>query len=559
MGAERKVVSRFDVNDDGWLNAEERATARAALKEEAANAPAGRGPGGRRGPGGGGGGPPGMGGMGREEEPVGPGPKVSPDQVKLYPDVGMFDGDIVRTLFMDFEGSDWEAELAEFHGTDVDVPCTLTVDGVKYPNVGVHFRGSSSYMMVGPGHKRSYNLAIDLADDKQRLYGVKTLNLLNAHEDPSFLCSILYSHIARQYIPAPRANLVKVVINGESWGVFASVEQFNKDFVKENFGSSDGARWKVKGSPMARSGLDYIGENLDDYKGRYQIKSASDDEDWQALIELCRTLTETPLEELESALRPMLDIDGALWFLALDNALVNCDGYWIRSSDYNLYRDPRGVFHLVPHDMNEAFVGTVMAPGFGGRGQRGQGMRPGNRPDGMANGPPPQAGAGDGPPAERTPQDVGDQPRQGRPPQPGPQRPTGIELDPLTGMDDATKPLRSRLLAVPSLRAKYLANVKTIASQALTWDALGPIVAQYRELIGDEIKADTRKLTSYEAFLRATADDLPAADAALQQGRPRMSLRQFAEQRSQFLQNYQAKPSQPNEGAAVGASQEQGQ
>ena len=51
----------------------------------------------------------------------------------------------------------------------------------------------------------------------------------------------------------------------------------------------------------------------------------------------------------------MLDIEGVLWFLAVDLALSNSDGYWTRASDYNIYQDPKGKFHILPHDMNEAF------------------------------------------------------------------------------------------------------------------------------------------------------------------------------------------------------------
>ncbi len=36
-------------------------------------------------------------------------------------------------------------------------------------------------------------------------------------------------------MPAPRANFVQLVINGESWGVYANDEQFNKDFLSDNF------------------------------------------------------------------------------------------------------------------------------------------------------------------------------------------------------------------------------------------------------------------------------------------------------------------------------------
>ena len=60
----------------------------------------------------------------------------------------------------------------------------------------------------------------------------------------------------------------------------------------------------------------------------------------------------------------MLDIDNVLKFLAIDVTFVNTDGYWTRASDYNIYMDPKGVFHLIPHDANETF-------GPGGRGRGG--------------------------------------------------------------------------------------------------------------------------------------------------------------------------------------------
>ena len=228
---------------------------------------------------------------------------------------------VLRTLFLKFENDDWEKELSDFHNTDVEVPATLTVDGKQYPNVGIHFRGMSSYMGVPAGYKRSLNLSLDFVDTNQRLYGYRTLNLLNAHEDSSFMSSVLYSHIAREYLPAPKANFVRVVINGEDWGVYANVEQFNKDFIKENYGTDLGNRWKVRGNPGADAGLRYLGEELEPYRQRFTIKSKDDDKAWHDLIALCRTLEETPPEKLEAALEPILDIDGTLKFLALDVAL----------------------------------------------------------------------------------------------------------------------------------------------------------------------------------------------------------------------------------------------
>ena len=60
-----------------------------------------------------------------------------------------------------------------------------------------------------------------------------------------------------------------MVINGESWGIYDNVEQFNKDFVKEWFGTTKGARWKVPGSPGGHGSLTYLGDDPAAYKSIY--------------------------------------------------------------------------------------------------------------------------------------------------------------------------------------------------------------------------------------------------------------------------------------------------
>ena len=72
--------------------------------------------------------------------------------------------------------------------------------------------------------------------------------------------------------------------------------------------------------------------------------------------------------------------------------------------------------------------------------------------------------------------------------------PATAELDPLVGLDDATKPLRSKLLAVPALKERYLSYVREIAQKHMDWKTLGPRVQQYQALIAEDVKADTRKL-----------------------------------------------------------------
>jgi hypothetical protein len=457
-------------------------------------------------PGGPGGG--GRGGRGGGQNSPQPGIPLSPADVKSYGAEGLYDLKTLRTLFLQFEDTDWEKEMEEFNNTDVDVPAKLTVDGKTYPDVGVHFRGASSYFTVPTGMKRSLNVSLDHKNGKQTLLGFRTLNLLNSHEDASFLRPVLYSRIAQDYIATPRVNFVRVVINGENWGVYSSAEQFSKEFAKDRFGNESGARWKVPGSPNGRGSLAYLGEDPSAYKGIYEIKSKDEKKSWEKLIKLTKTLEQTPPEQLEAALAPLLDVDGALKFLALEMTMVNGDGYWTRTSDYSIAEDSKGRMHIVPHDMNETFSMNVgMGGPRGGGGQRG-GFGPGG-----PGGPPPQGPGGPGGPGRGGPGGRGG----GN---------SGIQLDPLIDATNANTPLASKLLAVPALKARYLGYVRDIAETWLDWSKLGPIAQELHTMIDADVKRDTRKLESYEDF--ETSVDGPRG------------IKAFAEQRRQFLLNLPA-------------------
>jgi hypothetical protein len=498
MGApDQAILGQFDKDGDKRLNADERTAAREFLAAQGG----GRGMPGGRGP--------------ATAAPQ-QGPRIEKSAVRAVGSaVPLYDLETVRTYFFDFENANWEKELMAFKSTDVEVPATLTVDGKVYRNVGTQFRGASSFMMVPEGLKHSLNVSIDAWEENQKLLGVRSLNLLNNNGDPSHLRAVLYLMVARDYLPAAKANFARVVLNGESWGIYANVEQVNKDFIESWFKTGDGARWKVPGSPGGRGGLEYVGNNIEAYKSTFEIKTKDDPKAWAALVKLTQVLNETPTPGLEAALKPILNIDGVLRFLAIDNTLVNTDGYWTRASDYNLYLDPKGVFHVIPHDANETF-----GPG-GGRGG------PGGFPrGGFAGGPPPP------PPGMGgdffVPVGPGG-PRQGGPGGFRGGRGGGVmmegdaTLDLLVGLTDATKPLRSRLLTVPALQAKYLEYCKDIATKWLDWNKLGPIAARAQNLIASDVRSDTRKLTTNEAF-----------DASLQQ------LKDFVDERRTYVLNYKS-------------------
>ncbi len=76
---------------------------------------------------------------------------------------------------------------------------------------------------------------------------------------------------------------------------------------------------------------------------------------------------------------------------------------------------------------------------------------------------------------------------------------------------------------MPALRAKYLEYCKEIASKWLDWKRLEPVATEAHKLIVADVKADTRKLTTNEAF-----------DTSLQ------LLKTFVDERRAYVLSYSA-------------------
>ena len=386
----------------------------------------------------------------------------------------LYDAHTLRTLYLRFHHEDWYEQMNSFYRTDIEVPAELIVDGKIYPEVGAHFRGTSSYFTVG-SEKKSFNIAVDYGEDGQRLYGYKTLNLLNGHVDASFLREVLYNRIARDYMPAMKTNLVKLVINGENWGVYINLQQYNKDFLAEWFGTKGGIRWKV--GPAGNGALTYLGDDVSTYEESYQLKTSNVENPWEGLMALCKMLDDTtPDAELIEKLPALLNIDQVLWQLAVSNVLMDDDGYIHKGGDYAIYQDVNGRFHLITHDNNESI--RFARGGRGGPGGRG--------PGGWS---------------------WGDT--------------IGGMVSPVTHEDNASRPLIKRLFSNPQWRARYLAHVRTIVDEWLDWEVLEPIVNEYMALIDAEVQQDDKKLYGYQEFANGGPADLKS----------------FVTQRREYLRN----------------------
>ena len=117
-----------------------------------------------------------------------------------------------------------------------------------------------------------------------------------------------------------------------------------------------------------------------------------------------------------------------------------------------------------------------------------------------------------------------------------------MPLNPLVAQNDANKPIISKILAVPALRARYLGFVREIAEKSLDWNALGPVVKQYPRADRRRRRARHAQALHDRRFLRGTADD----------GSPG-TLRAFFEARRAFLLNWVAENAVTEKAAAAAA------
>jgi spore coat protein CotH len=501
-----ELTEEFDANQDGRLDRPERDAAREASTERKQQDRRSRRPG-----------PPGR--PGELEQKPRPQDRadalrLTEEAVQIHKGKSLYDQTILRTLFFEFDDTDWHEELVAFHSTDVEVPARLRIDGEFVGEVGVSYRGNTSF---DHPEKKSFGVSIDAYQDDLRIDGYKTLNLLNANGDDSLMREVLFSNIASDYMPAPKANFVQVVVNGIYLGVYGNVQQINKEFTKQAYGSRKGVRWKVPPDFNGGGALIDLGDDLSAYKSAYELKTDSaDDQDWIALRSFCKVLGTTPQEQLIEVLPQHLDVEETIRFLALDNIFMDSDGYYSRGSDYYVYMDPDQRFHFIHYDNNETFDarrgprrGGPGGPGGPGRADRFRG--PGGGPPGGVGGPP---GRGGPPPEEWKRQEEIrqrpglDRPRRGDDPdrrrdrerrgRGGPDRrggPGGSEVGPtqpplFLADDGENRPLITRILSVPQWRERYLEVYRQIVEEQLAQERFARRVEAYRTLLEDSIAKD---------------------------------------------------------------------
>jgi hypothetical protein len=282
----------------------------------------------------------------------------------------LYDMNTVRDVYLQFAQTNWWSQLTTNYAPEINIAATMTVDGISYPNVGVRFRGNTSYTQLPTQpnqgwEKKGFNIEMDWMVASQDLYGYDHINLNNGFHDPLFLREPVTYYVMRQHGVAPKCNWVRLWLNGTYWGVYINAQQPNKDMMKEWFRSNDGNRYRCfptsGGFSNGRCCYTVLSPNVAaSYLSAYQAKQG----DGTDLMTMCTVLNAMTSGTPQSTLTSVFSVDAFYRYAAVMNVTTNTDSYLSSGKDHFLYIDEvHGDGTTFPFDLNEALRGSAtLAP-----------------------------------------------------------------------------------------------------------------------------------------------------------------------------------------------------
>ena len=261
----------------------------------------------------------------------------------------------IRNIDIYFSQTNWDDSLDIYYANGLSkrlIADSILIDGVADQNVGIKYKGNSSYNVANV--KNPMNIKLDYVNNGQSIDGYNVLKLSNGFRDPSFVREVLSYEMASEYMPSPKATYAKVTVNGTLIGLYTCVQSIDDDFTNENFYERKGPFFKVDNTGIIVPGcsgslgiLEYYSDT-NCYQRAYEMEST---DDWTELGNFLDTLN-NHFTDVEN----VMDIDRTIWMMAFENLIVGLDGP-INSIPHNFYlfKDNNGRFSPLLWDMNMAF------------------------------------------------------------------------------------------------------------------------------------------------------------------------------------------------------------
>ena len=236
----------------------------------------------------------------------------------------------------------------------------VTIDGERFDDAGLRFKGNSSFRAVGPRLRKPFKIDLNRFTKGQKLFGRTKLNLSNSFLDPAFMKEKLGYELYRAAgLPTPGVGWadLTLAIEGVSdsipLGIYVLVEQVDRRFLASNLGQAS------KDSLLMKPEVEewhYIDDDPDSYRS-YNIKLGEENKDQlRAFASVLKLIAQASDADFEREIGDRIDLKQFAGYLAATSILSSVDSYVGMPHNYYLVMDRAdGKLRILPWDVNEAF------------------------------------------------------------------------------------------------------------------------------------------------------------------------------------------------------------
>lgn len=234
-------------------------------------------------------------------------------------------------------------------------------DVMALPDIGVRLKGRyGSFRTLD--QKAAFLLRFDQWDPMQEPLGLEKLALNNMVQDPSMIHEQLAYILFRDAgVPAPRTGYARVFVNGELYGLYATIEVIdNSELLNLWFADDEGNLYEGA----------YGSDLYSDWLGSFDLDNGTDVgfADLQELTDAFDAM-DTPATFLTDA-DAVIDASRYVSFAATEIWLGHWDGYAWTRNNYFLYRGPDSRWTFMPWGIDQTFWDYLPIWGGGGRVQQ---------------------------------------------------------------------------------------------------------------------------------------------------------------------------------------------
>lgn len=241
----------------------------------------------------------------------------------------------------------------------VYVPASFQWQDVTLNNVAVRFKGKSS-SHPHQIHKRSYLVKFDKYEDNKRFIGLRRVSFDNGVQFGSLFSEPIITDILRaEGIKTHRCNYSKVYVNNEYQGVYVNVERIDEAFLDQHFPDSKGGLWKNDlGGPGGD--LRFIGNDPKQYEKAFESKNKAA-KNREQLVDFIRRINQTPGTDFHAMLDLNMDVDAFFRMasvMVLSGAFDQLTG-WGPHNFYLFHDTEQNRWHYLPWDLDVGFCETA--------------------------------------------------------------------------------------------------------------------------------------------------------------------------------------------------------